>query len=220
MAARAYEGQLNAAFAPVGGPFVPRLGFDLAPKSDANLDRLQAEDFDAVPNPQGRYALFELTGSLPRAGLMPRWEVSTNDTATLQRLRDPDFDPTRTVLLSEAPAGISPTPGATNGTVRIESYAPKRMVLKTQSAAPEVLLDNDRWHEDWQAYLDGARVPVIRANHIMRGVVVPAGEHTVEFRFQPDTRPFWVSVSAVVVGIAMAGFLAFSANRPGVAAPK
>ncbi|KAB2673984.1 MAG: YfhO family protein [Verrucomicrobia bacterium] len=218
MAARAYEGQLNSAFAPANGPLVPRLGFDLAPKPDADLKNPQADDFDAVANPNGRYALFELTGSLPRVGLHSLWQVSTNDAETLVRLRDPAFDPTRTVLLATAP-GAQPVAGTTNGTARIESYAPKRLVVKTQSASPAVLLDNDRWHEDWNVAIDGQPAALLRANHIMRAVVVPAGEHTVEFRFRTDTRPLWVSVSACVAALALAGFLAFPGSRGAPARP-
>ena len=193
---------------------MPRLGFDLAPKPDADLDHAQADDFDAAPNPKGRYAIFELTGSLPRVGLFASWQVSTNDAATLARLRDFAFDPTRTVLLASAPSN-APVAGATNGTARIESYAPKRMVVKTSSKAPSVLLDNDRWHEDWHATVDGQPAELLRANHIMRGVAVPAGEHTVEFRFQPDSRPLWASVAACVVALALAGFLAVAGKRDG-----
>jgi hypothetical protein len=165
-----------------------------------------------VPNPNGRYALFEMTGSLPRVGLHARWQVSTNDTLTLARLRDPSFDPTQSVLLASSP-GIQPLPMAAPGTARIERYEPKRIVVKTQSTAPSVLLDNDRWHEDWHVSVDGKPAELLRANHLMRGVAVPAGEHTVEFRFRPETLPLWISVSACPVGLALVGFLAVRGSR-------
>jgi uncharacterized membrane protein YfhO len=43
----------------------------------------------------------------------------------------------------------------------------------------------DHWDPGWHAYLDGKRVPILRTNHALRGVVVPAGVAILEFRYQP-----------------------------------
>ncbi len=48
-----------------------------------------------------------------------------------------------------------------------------------------VLVLNDVWHPWWRATLDGAPVEILKANVIFRGVVVPAGRHTVRFTFHP-----------------------------------
>ncbi|MBS1975584.1 MAG: YfhO family protein, partial [Bacteroidetes bacterium] len=37
----------------------------------------------------------------------------------------------------------------------------------------------------WNAYLDGANVPYCKTDYILRGMPVPAGDHTIEFRFEP-----------------------------------
>lgn len=213
MAARPYEGQLNSAFAAPGGRFTPRLAFELNLKPDADRERLQPDDFDAATKADGPYAIFEYTGALPRVGLYTRWEVSTNDTATLARLRDESFDPTRTVLLDADP-GLPAAGTGSGGTARIESYQPKHVTVKANATTPAVLLFNDRWHESWQATVDGKPVPVLRANHLMRGVVVPAGEHVVEFRFAPPAQPLYVTVSALVVAVGLAGFLAWQGRSP------
>ena len=218
LAARGYESQLNTAFAPKGVSFIPKLGFNLGMKADADPRALQADDFDAVPDPNGRYAIFEVAGALPRVRLFGRWEISTNDTATLARLRDPGFDPTTSVILANAP-GVTPDAGAAEGEATILEYSPKRLVVKTRSPAARVLLDNARWHEDWKATIDGSPVPILRANHILRAVPVPPGEHTVEFRFLPDTRPLWVSVSAVMVGLGLTAFVTLARRRSQTTGP-
>jgi uncharacterized membrane protein YfhO len=43
----------------------------------------------------------------------------------------------------------------------------------------------DRYHPGWRATIDGQPAEIVRANHVMRGVVVPAGTHTIEFRLAP-----------------------------------
>jgi len=212
LAARAFEARLNQAFTVSGTGFAPRLGFDLGLKPDADRNRLRPDDLDAAPNPAGRYALFEVTGSLPRFGLFARWEVSTSDTAMLSRLRDPAFDPAGSVILASAP-GLAAVPGATNGTARLVSYSPRRIVLETRSSSPQILLDNGRWHEDWKVLVDGRPAALLRANHLMRAVELPPGDHAVELRFQPDTRPLWVSVSALAVALGLAAFTVVSERR-------
>ena len=50
---------------------------------------------------------------------------------------------------------------------------------------PGLVVLADLWDKGWQAYLNGKRVPILRANHAIRGVVVPAGSGTLEFRYAP-----------------------------------
>ena len=172
----------------------------------------------AVPSAQGTLALIEFSGALPRAKFYTGWQTVTNDPAALDRLRSPEFDPEKGLLLAEEPAGVKPSPEAAPGEAAITSYQPKAVVLKTKSAAAGVLLLNDRWHPDWQVTVDGQPSPLLRANFIMRGVAVPAGEHTVEFRFSPPHGTLWVSLSAIAAGFVCVGLLAFGPkDRPAAA---
>jgi hypothetical protein len=172
----------------------------------------------AVPSEQGTLALIEFSGALPRAKFYTGWQTVTNDPAALERLRSPEFDPEKGVLLAEEPAGVKPSPEAAPGEATITSYQPKDVVLKTKSAAAGVLLLNDRWSPDWQVTVDGQPSPLLRANFIMRGVAVPAGEHTVEFRFNPPHGTLWVSLSAIAAGLVCVGLLAFGPkDRPAAA---
>ncbi len=162
----------------------------------------------ATPAEQGPYAVLEFTGALPRAKFYTDWQAGLSDTNTLETLRSPGFDPTQKVLLTQPVDGIVPATNAPPGEASIVSYAPKQVVVKTKSAVAGVLLLNDRWHPDWQVTVDGQPAPLLRANFIMRGVAVPAGEHTVEFRFNPPHGTLWVSLSAIVVGLILVGLLA------------
>ena len=188
--------------------------FDVAPKPGI-LNPTGLDELTAVIKPDGQYALFDFTGALPRAKLYTHWQVSTNDDATLANLAGASFDPEQTVLVANPlPAPTAST--ATNqnpGTVAFVSYAPKRIVLQAKAAAPSVLLLNDRFHPDWKVLVDGKPEKLLRCNYIMRGVHLPAGTHTVEFRFEPIVGGLYVSLAAVVGGLLLLGYLAFGTKH-------
>jgi len=106
--------------------------------------------------------------------------------------------------------------------VNITSYKPKDITLQASAKTNVVLLYNDRIADDgWRVWVDGKPSQLLRCNYIMRGVFLPPGGHTVEFRFQPSVTPLYVTLSAFVVGILLAGWLVwtrFTAQPPPKAA--
>ena len=163
----------------------------------------------AVVSPNGQYAVIEFAGALPRAGLYSQWIVQTNDARALETLFSPGFHPAQTVLVATnlpvAPAGAT---NQSAGTVAFVSYSPKDLVLKGEVKTPAVLLLNDKYDPNWQVLVDGHPAPLLRCNYLMRGVQVPPGEHVIEFRFAVPADALYVSLAAVVVGLALCGFLA------------
>ena len=43
------------------------------------------------------------------------------------------------------------------------------------------------YDKGWNAYIDGEKVPHFRVNYILRALILPSGEHTVEFKFHPKS---------------------------------
>jgi hypothetical protein len=169
----------------------------------------------AVPAEDGEYALFEFTGALPRARLYSHWQVDTNNSTTLQMLANTNFDPWKTVLVS-TPLSAAPAMNATNGnpgTVEFKSYTPAEIRFNAQAEGPSVLLFNDKFDPNWHVFVDGKPAPLLRCNFIMRGVYVTAGAHSVEFKFSLPMGSFYISLSAIGVGILLCGFLFFSTRR-------
>ena len=217
--------------------------FDLAAKPDADPAGASAEQIATVISTNGQIAVYDFTGALPRAKLYSNWKVSTNDStvlqswskemqkrvptewaaalasqsevdlATLHELADNAFDPHQTVLLSET-LPLSPGTNQNLGEVKFESYAPKRIVLSAKANAPCVLLLNDKFDSNWNVTVDGQPAKLLRANFIARGVFLDkAGEHRVEFKYQPSVTGLYVSWTACGLALLIVIVLIMNRNK-------
>ncbi|NJO56676.1 MAG: YfhO family protein [Rhodospirillales bacterium] len=61
--------------------------------------------------------------------------------------------------------------------------------------------------------IDGEPATLLRANYLMRGVHLPPGEHTIEWRFKPPTGGLYVSVAAILVGLLLIGIVVMQSRR-------
>jgi uncharacterized membrane protein YfhO len=43
------------------------------------------------------------------------------------------------------------------------------------------------YDKGWDVFLDGDKADYIRVDYCLRGMAVPAGNHTIEFRFEPHS---------------------------------
>jgi hypothetical protein len=193
--------------------------FNLVPKSGLGAVE-DAGDLTPQINDKGNCALIENTNVLPRAKLFSYW-LTPNDQTAQQVLTSPQWDPAQSVLVSSdtplpPPSAAS---GSDPGAVSITTYHPKDITLHASAKTPAVLLYNDRTSSDWRVWVDGKQSQLLRCNYIMRGVFVPIGEHTVEFRYEPTLVPLCVTLSAFVAGILIAAYLIWSrlAGKPPVA---
>ncbi|HYT61212.1 MAG TPA: hypothetical protein VEL06_13640, partial [Haliangiales bacterium] len=208
--------QLNEQFDPSQHRFRVQTNFDLVARPGIT-EVTKPEHLTAAPAANGKFALFEFAGALPRVKLFARWQVNTNDDSTLEELRNPNFDPGQTVFVAgQLPPAAGPTTSTnqTAGTVEFARYEPKRIQLNADAAAPCVLLLNDRFHPDWKVWVDGKPETLLRCNYIMRGVYLTTGKHNVEFRFQPPLTAFYVSLSALIAGLALWTLLFVTGEEP------
>jgi hypothetical protein len=92
-------------------------------------------------------------------------------------------------------------PAECAGTAQIVEEVPTRLVVEADMKTPGLLVLADQWYEGWQAYRDGTPVPILRTNHLLRGVVLPAGQSRVEFRYEPASLALGLRLlSAAAVG--------------------
>lgn len=161
--------------------------------------------------------LFENPRALPRAWRAARAEAEPADPqAALERLVAPDFDLRSTVLLDPLPAALPadapPIRSDPTGWARIERDTAERVVVRTRGREAAVLVLADAWYPGWQVTVDGAPAEPLRVDTALRGVVVPAGESLVEWRYRP--RSFGLGVgAAALAAIGLAGATLLDARR-------
>lgn len=104
----------------------------------------------------------------------------------------------------------------TTASIRMTEYLPNRIVYASKTKNPQFAVFSEVYYpKGWNAYIDGKQVPYINANYILRAMNIPAGEHTIEFRFEPQSYivgnkiSLASSILLVVLVIGMIGFEAF-----------
>ena len=128
---------------------------------------------------------------LPRAFLAARAFHVPDDEVALASMRDPHFNPGRMVLI-DSPLSLPIIPmtlGFGPGSARITRYTATEIDLAIESVAEAWLVISDAWYPGWEATLDGAPLPLLRANLMFRAIPVPAGTNEVALRYQPAWLP-------------------------------
>lgn len=98
----------------------------------------------------------------------------------------PAWDPTRTAAVVDL---ARPVVGG-GGTARAVIDTADHQRFRVGAPDGGFLRVSGAWHRGWRAEIDGVATRVYRADGLFRGVTVPPGNHTVEFRFEnpPEVR--------------------------------
>jgi len=111
---------------------------------------------------------------------------------------DPTQPLRRTALLAEGEPLESP--GCEGSTARVTQAGLSRVEVVLEACGPGYLVLSDSHYPGWEATLDGAPVPVWRANAVMRAGRGPAGAHLVRFDYRPLIFPLGALLSALALG--------------------
>ncbi len=91
----------------------------------------------------------------------------------------------------------------TPGQAVITDYALNHVIIEVDMQTAGFLILGDTYYPGWRATVDGQRTPVYRADYLLRGVYVPAGQHTIRFSFLPTDFVAGASVSGLTLLVAM-----------------
>ncbi len=142
--------------------------------------------------------------ALPRAFFVPAIRVVPDRAGRLALMER--FDPEAEALVNRLPPGIDPALLTTSVPLEPGERAAvvasrfDRIEIQAAAARPRLLVVSDTWSRWWRATDNGRPVPILVADHALRGVVLGPGTHHLVFEFGYPI--FWIAA-----GITLGGWL-------------
>ena len=153
----------------------------------------------------GEVRVYRNKGALPRAYLVGDYRVIGGSRERLRYLRGRGFDPRRQAVLEEEPEEGR---GGAGGKVEVGRYLAEEVEVRLEGHKGGILVLSDTYYPGWRAYVDGKERPLMRANHVFRGVSVPEGARSVLFRYEPGSFRMgaWLSGVAFPIWVGLLGW--------------
>jgi Bacterial membrane protein YfhO len=161
-------------------------------------DVLRAHGFRQVQR-AAYYLLWERPAP-PLARMQYHVDVVPDAAGRLARLRA-GYPLLQRALVEQPVEGLSPP--ATAPQVRLARRDQTRVQVAVSTATDGLLVLADPWYPQWRVTVDGKPAELLRVDHTLRGVRVPAGSHQVVFAYQD--RALWLGsglTAATCLGLA------------------
>jgi hypothetical protein len=161
---------------------------------------------------RGDAEVFEYAHALPRASIFYGAELASDPEAALTRLRTMSDVWTHAVVTdSDLPEGLRADLKHMQNLSRrraepalILSHDSMRVKIATQNKTPGLLVLTDSNYPGWNVYVDGRKALLLDANYLFRGVLVPAGDHTIEFSYEPLSYAYGFGITGVsILGLSL-----------------
>lgn len=145
---------------------------------------------------QGQKAwVYKNTRVLPRAFCVGRTELIPERQARLARLNQASFKPDSAAIVEKPLPDAIETP--MSWSAEITRYQPNTIDIQVNTDVQTLLVLSEVYYPaGWKALVNGIEQEIYKVNHVLRGVVVPAGASTVSFRLEPQSYKTSVAMTA------------------------
>jgi hypothetical protein len=147
--------------------------------------------------------VFRVTDPLSRARAVHLVESVPDPGRLAMRIEEPSFDPATTALLVNEP--VPQLESCAGDEVGIGSYAPNRVRIQANMRCRGLVILADTYFPGWQASVDGRPAKIHAVYAGLRGVVVEAGRHEIEYRYRPMS--VFAGAALMLVGLLLASVL-------------
>jgi hypothetical protein len=81
---------------------------------------------------------------------------------------------------------ITSYPVDSTASIQLTSYKANELVYEFSSTENQFAVFSEIYYKDgWNAYVDGKLTPYFNVDYVLRGMEIPKGKHTIEFKFEP-----------------------------------
>lgn len=189
---------------------IPKVGADLS-KIDVTdtpvLDMLNTRYY-IVPLQQGATAPLFNPHALGNAWLVKEVKYVNNANEEIDAIHG--MNPRETAIVDKRFAETMKQPAAMPDSldnIVLKSYAPNALQYEVDTKQGGTVVFSEIYYPGWRSYIDGEEVSHGRANYILRAMNVPAGKHTIEFVFDPQSLHATETIAFIALGIMLLGAL-------------
>ncbi|MDI6031635.1 YfhO family protein [Flavobacterium sp. LB2P84] len=104
-----------------------------------------------------------------------------------------------------------------SATITLENYKPNYLKYVSNNSNEGLAVFSEMYYgKGWNAYIDGKSVSHIRVDYVLRGLLIPKGDHKVEFKFEPQvikTGSMITLISSIVMLLLLVGGIYFERKK-------
>jgi hypothetical protein len=133
---------------------------------------------DTIPNPD----------ALGNAWFVKGIEFKKGPRAVIDHLSN--FNPKDTAVMDEQDKieALNGLQVDSSATIQLVDNKNDEVNYAAKSNAKQLAVFSEIYYKDgWKAYVDEKETPIVKVNYVLRGLVVPAGDHKIRFEFKPDS---------------------------------
>jgi hypothetical protein len=164
---------------------------------------------------------YALSYMLPDVWAVWHYQVLPAAGASLSAVLAPAFDPGQQVVLDQAPALAIPNLPQHAQQIQERRVSPERTVVTATVDQPALLVRSVAAYPGWTVTVDGRPAEMLRADHAIQAVAIPAGRHTVVFSFDPWSIKVGMLLTGITASLLLTALLAVPSaaflqqSRPG-----
>ena len=153
----------------------------------AVINMLNARYF-IIKGEDGQNEARQNPGALGNAWFVKKYQIVANADSELMALKG--FNPKNTAIIDarfkSMVQGFEPNFDST-AQIKLTDYKPYALTYQSNAKTEQLTVFSEMYYPDgWNVYVDGTKSEYFRCNYILRAMRLPAGKHTIEFKFEPN----------------------------------
>ncbi len=166
----------------------------------ANLGDRQYEEILRTPSE----VVYRNPNALPRAYIVHEVMTVHDETAALELLRDPSFEPRKAAVMfgPQRDIWLAECPYKEERAVLLHQDS-RGMVIQAELACAGLLVVSEANYPGWRCTVDGKETPIETVNYVFRGIYLEPGSHMITFSFVPRGLMTGAAISVCSASVAL-----------------
>jgi hypothetical protein len=182
------------------------------------LDMLNTKYIITQNQQDGSYKMARNSTAAGNAWIVPSVQFAKNADEEMKAISS--FDPKKEAIVDQQYKSMIDlkrvTPGGPTAMIKLDSYHPDHLVYSYSAPGDVIAVFSEIYYDKgWNMYVDGVQKPYFRADYVLRAAQLEAGNHKVEFKFEPKSYYTGekISLAGSILLVAFLGFGFYAENR-------